>query len=104
MKILALTGTKGVGKSYIAAKMKSELMTQGYNVDVYSFAQELRNVATYIMSGLDMQNLHNAFDNKESNIMPNNTKPRDFMIDLSEKVIKKHFGSEIWCSRVLASM
>lgn len=94
-KIIALTGYKGVGKSTLASEIQKELLSRNIRSEIISYATPLKDLARLITE----EYIHNdgLFDSdKKEELLLNGKTPRDFIVDLSEKLMKPYFGDDIW--------
>lgn len=90
-KVIILNGPPGCGKDTIAG-----IIADRFHALTYSFKTPMFEIAKAMLGGVAYEkfmDLYNNRDTKEvANPLLNNRSPRDFMIWISESVIKPDFG------------
>ena len=95
--IIQLSGRKRSGKDWTAAAIKQQLELHGYSVEVMSFAEPLKDIASIILD-MPLSDLELA---KNSGCSVYNgteylTTFRSMLQKLGTEAMKKYFGKSVW--------
>ena len=99
--IIQLSGRKRSGKDWTASAIKQQLESHGYSVEVMSFAEPLKDIASIILdmplSDLEFAKNTDAYLLESTNSQPEYlTTFRLLLQKLGTEAMKKHFGESVW--------
>lgn len=99
--IIQLSGRKRSGKDWTASAIKHELESHGYSVEVMSFAEPLKDIASIILdmplSDLEFAKNTDAYLLESTNSQPEYlTTFRSLLQKLGTEAMKKYFGNTVW--------
>ena len=99
--IIQLSGRKRSGKDWTATAIKQQLELHGYSVEVMSFAEPLKDIASIILdmplSDLEFAKNTDAYLLESTNSQPEYlTTFRLLLQKLGTEAMKKHFGESVW--------
>lgn len=99
--IIQLSGRKRSGKDWTAAAIKHELESHDYSVEVMSFAEPLKDIASIILD-MPLSDLEFAKNTDAYLLESTNSKPeyltsfRSLLQKLGTEAMKKYFGKSVW--------
>ena len=99
--IIQLSGRKRSGKDWTAAAIKHELESHGYSVEVMSFAEPLKDIASIILD-MPLSDLEFAKNTDAYLLESTNSQPeylisfRSLLQRLGTEAMKKYFGKSVW--------
>ena len=99
--IIQLSGRKRSGKDWTAAAIKQQLESHGYSVEVMSFAEPLKDIASIILD-MPLSDLELAKNNNDAIYQTGSyyneylTTFRSLLQRLGTEAMKKHFGESVW--------
>ena len=99
--IIQLSGRKRSGKDWTASALKQQLESHGYSVEVMSFAEPLKDIASIILdmplSDLEFAKNTDAYLLESTNSQPEYlTTFRSLLQKLGTEAMKKYFGKSVW--------
>lgn len=99
--IIQLSGRKRSGKDWTATAIKQQLESHGYSVEVMSFAEPLKDIASIILdmplSDLEFAKNTDAYLLESTNSQPEYlTTFRLLLQKLGTEAMKKYFGKSVW--------
>ena len=99
--IIQLAGRKRSGKDWTATAIRQQLESHGYSVEVMSFAEPLKDIASIILdmplSDLEFAKNTNAYLLESTNSQPEYlTTFRSLLQKLGTEAMKKYFGKSVW--------
>ena len=99
--IIQLSGRKRSGKDWTATAIKHELESHGYSVEVMSFAEPLKDIASIILdmplSDLEFAKNTDAYLLESTNSQPEYlTTFRSLLQKLGTEAMKKYFCKSVW--------
>ena len=99
--IIQLSGRKRSGKDWTASAIKQQLESHGYSVEVMSFAEPLKDIASIILD-MPLFDLELAKNNNDAVYRTGSydnehlTTFRLLLQKLGTEAMKKHFGESVW--------
>ena len=99
--IIQLSGRKRSGKDWTATAIKQQLESHGYSVEVMSFAEPLKDIASIILD-VPLSDLELAKNNNDAIYQTGSyyneylTTFRLLLQKLGTEAMKKHFGESVW--------
>ena len=99
--IIQLSGRKRSGKDWTATAIKQQLELHGYSVEVMSFAEPLKDIASIILD-MPLSDLESAKNNNDSIYQTGSyyneylTTFRSMLQKLGTEAMKKYFGDFVW--------
>lgn len=99
--IIQLSGRKRSGKDWTATAIKQQLESHGYSVEVMSFAEPLKDIASIILD-MPLFDLELAKNNNDAIYQTGSyyneylTTFRSLLQRLGTEAMKKHFGESVW--------
>ena len=99
--IIQLSGRKRSGKDWTATAIKQQLELHGYSVEVMSFAEPLKDIASIILD-MPLFDLELAKNNNDAVYRTGSydneylTTFRLLLHKLGTEAMKKHFGQSVW--------
>jgi molybdopterin-guanine dinucleotide biosynthesis protein len=99
--VIQLSGRKRSGKDWTATAIKQQLESQGYSVEVMSFAEPLKDIASIILN-MPLSDLELAKNNNDSIYQTSShynqylTTFRSMLQKLGTEAMKKYFGKLVW--------
>ena len=99
--IIQLSGRKRSGKDWTATAIKQQLESHGYSVEVLSFAEPLKDIASIILD-MPLSDLESAKNNNDSIYQTGSyyneylTTFRSMLQKLGTEAMKKYFGDFVW--------
>ena len=99
--IIQLSGRKRSGKDWTATAIKQQLESHGYSVEVLSFAEPLKDIASIILD-MTLSDLEFAKNNNDSIYQTGSyyneylTTFRSMLQKLGTEAMKKYFGKSVW--------
>ena len=99
--IIQLSGRKRSGKDWTATEIKQQLESHGYSVEVLSFAEPLKDIASIILD-MPLSDLESAKNNNDSIYQTGSyyneylTTFRSMLQKLGTEAMKKYFGDFVW--------
>lgn len=99
--IIQLSGRKRSGKDWTATEIKQQLESHGYSVEVLSFAEPLKDIASIILD-MPLSDLEFAKNNNDSIYQTGSyyneylTTFRSMLQKLGTEAMKKYFGKSVW--------
>jgi molybdopterin-guanine dinucleotide biosynthesis protein len=99
--VIQISGRKRSGKDWTATAIKQQLESQGYSVEVMSFAEPLKDIASIILD-MPLSDLELAKNNNDSIYQTSShynqylTTFRSMLQKLGTEAMKKYFGKLVW--------
>ena len=99
--IIQLSGRKRSGKDWTATAIKQQLESHGYSVEVMSFAEPLKDIASIILD-MPLSELELAKNNNDAIYQTGSyykeylTTFRLLLQKLGTEAMKKYFGKSVW--------
>lgn len=99
--IIQLSGRKRSGKDWTATAIKQQLESHGYSVEVMSFAEPLKDIASIILD-MPLSELELAKNNNDAIYQTGSyykeylTTFRSLLQRLGTEAMKKYFGKSVW--------
>ena len=99
--VIQISGRKRSGKDWTATAIKQQLELHGYSVEVMSFAEPLKDIASIILD-MPLSDLEFAKNNNDAVYRTGSydneylTTFRLLLQKLGTEAMKKHFGESVW--------
>lgn len=101
-KVFMIAGEKGSGKDYVAERLKTYLENSGLSVELYAFADPIKEILQTSF-GIDREQLDKLKDDKTDIILPTDppitTNMRNIIQLFGTDAMQEVFGKTVWKQR-----